>query len=183
MDSANRFPCILMHPGRFPATLLDPFNPPRIKLIVEIGPGKVSFSFAGSSNQAKTLISETFDKVQSVNVQPLSAGSRRLEILRKSLGRVLLVAAVLFVYLFISHLQQARDLIYTMLIALAAAVLVSGPLFFVFNGGLSSNTDVVRFHFNPLPPRKPFYLEVDSGSAAHLRQALISAGAKFEQAI
>lgn len=177
MDTPKRFSCTVMHPGRFPAYFLDPLNPPKIKVIAEIDTDKLSFISSPSSGQAKTLASEPFGNISNVTIQHLSIGAQRLELLRKSLIRYVVVATLLFIYMFVF---QSRDFGYSILIALAGAI-VSGPLFFLFNGGFSVKNDVIRFHFTPVKRGKAFYLEIEPTHKLELQQALLSAGLKLEE--
>jgi hypothetical protein len=181
MDAPNRFACTVVHPGRFPPVITDPFNPLRVKLYAEIDTEKVSLISMPANGKEKILANEPFMNIREVIVKHLSGNDQRLEIIRKSLVRISIVVVVLFICQIQSHLSEPLDFGYYLSIALLAAVFVSGPLFFVFHGGLSIKNDVVRFLFTPLERGKSFYLEVDATQESHIRQALLSANVKIEE--
>jgi len=178
MDT-KRFSCALMCPALFPAYIR---NPPKIKVVAEVDSDKIAFVSSPPGGQARTIAGELIGNVSKVIIQHLSVNSQRLEVLRKSLFRIPVVAAALFIYFMLqSRLAPSRDLVYYILIALVAAACVSGPLFFLLNGGLTIKNDAVRFHFTPLKKGKPFYLEVEPAQELEIRQAFLSAGLKLEE--
>lgn len=172
MDTPGSFPCILMHPGLFPGFFLDLFNPPRTKVVAEIDADTLSFV---SHKKSVPLTS-----IENVSIKRLSAGSQRLEILGKTLVRILVLTAFLSLCQLGSISRYSQPPVYSILIALAVATVLGGPLFFLRNGGFKIKSSVVRFHFKPLRDDKPFYLEVEPEHEAGLSQILLSAGLKFE---
>ena len=172
MDTPRRFACILMHPGLFPGLLLDFANPPRTKVTAEIDSEKLSFL---PQNKTVSLAS-----IGSVAIQHLSARSQLLEILRKTMIRILMLTAFLSICQVASSLGQSLGPIFSILIALAVATILSGPLFFLRNGGLEIKDAVVRFQFIPLGHAKPFYLEVEPAQEDDVSRTLGHAGLELE---
>lgn len=149
--------------------------------MAEIDADKISFISPPSGGRDKVLGSEAFGNISHVTPQHLSVGSQRIEILQKSLGRIIAVAALLFLCQIQYHLSQPQELIYIVFIALTVATCVSGPLFFLFNGGLTIKDDVDRFYFTLLKQGKPFYIEIEPAHESEIHQALLSAGLGFER--
>ena len=141
MDGLKRIPCTLMHPGLFPAF---PHNPPRIRVTVEIGSGKLSF-VSSSGGQDRTLASEPIGNIGNVTIRQLSENAQGLEILKKGLLRAAVVGAAGLIFL----LCRSYSLGFGLLIGLALAG-ASDALSFLLNGGLAIKDDVVRFCFVPL---------------------------------
>jgi hypothetical protein len=175
MDIQNKISCTVMHPKLFPAYFLDPFNPQRIKVIVEIDTDKLSFLSLLSSGKSRSRGNVLITSVRSVVIQNLSKNAQRLEILKRSLTRYLFIAVLISIYLF---LFQSAPLFMGIFIALACAI-VWVPLYFLFDGGFTVK-EVVRFLFTPVDLEKSFYLEVEQGQEKEVQQALLSAGLNFD---
>jgi len=161
-------PCTVLHPRLFPASPLDPFNPPRVRAVAEIESGALLFKTPGPGASSATMGSETLSSIRTVTINHLSADAQRLEIIRMSAMRYLLVAIVFTAYSFVFH---EHDIVYSVFVGTVGA-LVSAPLFFVFHGGLSVDHEVVRFHFAPDNVSRKFYLEVHPALERGLREAL-----------
>jgi hypothetical protein len=161
-----------MHPGLFPGFFLDLFNPPRTRVTAEIDGDALSFI---SHKKSVPLAS-----IEKVTIKHLSPGSQRLEILGKTLVRILVLTAFLSLCQLGSISRYSQPPVYSILIALAVATILGGPLFFLRNGGFKIKGSVVRLYFKLLGQDKPFYLEVEPEHEAGLSQVLLSAGLKFE---
>lgn len=177
MDIQNKISCTVMHPKLFPAYFLDPFNPQRIKVIVEIDTDKLSFLSLRSIGKSRLLGIVPFDNVHNVAIQNLSVKAQRLEILKKSLFRYFFLSAVLSIYLF---LFQSVPL-FTSTIMILTVSPIMFPLNFLFNGGFAVKNEVARFLFTPIKLEKSFYLEVEQGYETELQKALLTAGLKFAE--
>jgi hypothetical protein len=175
MNIQNKISCTVMHPKLFPAYFLDPFNPQRINAIVEIDTDKLSFLSLPSIGKSRLPGNVPLDNVHHVAIQNLSVKAQRLEILRKSLIRYLVLSTVFSIYLF---LFKSAPLFTGTIIALTAAIIIL-PLNFLFNGGFAVKNEVVRFLFTPIEPGKSFYLEVEQGYEPELQKALLTFGLKF----
>jgi hypothetical protein len=171
MEGETAFAGVLMHPGLFPGLLLDFANPPRTKVSAEIHSDKLSFLPHNRS--------VPFGDIDSVIVQHLSAQSQLGELLQKTVVRIFILAAFLAICQLGSSLGQSSGPLLSILIALAVATVVSGPLFFVRNGGLEIKGDVVRFRFLPTKQAKAFYLEVGPTQERAVSQALLSVGLRL----
>jgi hypothetical protein len=161
-----------MHPRLFPATPLDPFNPPRLRATAQIEGSTLLLTAPGSGAHTATFGTESLKAIRNVAIKRLTASAQVLEILRMSALRYLVVAIALTIYVFVFH---EHDPVYSVLIGLAGA-LVSAPLFFMFRGGLSVEGEVVRFQFYPNDARRGFYIEVDPPHEPLLRDALSNCG-------
>jgi len=175
MEIQNKIPCVVMHPNLFPAYFLDPFNPIRTKAMVEICTDKLSFLSLPSNGKSRSMGSVPLNNVQNVTIQNLSTIAQRIEILKKSIVRYLFLSAIIALYTFIF---KSAPLIMAIVIALAAGTIMF-PLNFLLNGGLATKKPVVRFLFTPVDMEKAFYLEVEQGREAELKEALHSAGLRF----
>jgi hypothetical protein len=176
MEIQNKISCTVMHPKMFPAYFLDPFNPQRVKVMIEIDTDKLSFLSLPSSGQSKSLGSVLIDTVRSVVIQKLSINAQRLEILKKSLLRYFFIAALFSIYLFVF---KSSPLFTGIFIALVGASVIV-PLYFLSQGGFTIKNEVVRFLFTPVGLEKSFYLEVEQGHEKEVQQALLSAGLNFD---
>ena len=164
-----------MHPKLFPAFFLDPFNPQRIKVIIEIDTEKLSFISLTPRGQSKFRGSVLIDSIRSIEIQNLSINAQRLEILKKSLLRYFFIAALISIYMFLFKSAPLFMGIYNALIF----AIVLFPLFFLSDGGFSVKNEVVRFLFTPVDLKKPFYIEVEQGLEKEVQQALLTAGLNF----
>jgi len=174
MGNTVRFPCTIVHTGLFPTPLLDPFNPLKVKIVVEVSSDKLSF--LASKNQDKVLGSQPTAKITHSSVQLLTANQRRFEVFQRTLVRMALVAAIVFLWtLFIQHYGLSLSLF----IALILACFV-GPLNFMMNGGLTIKGDLFRFQFISEETEKRFYLDLAPKYGLEFRQALRSASLRFE---
>ena len=175
MDTPDKFFCTVVHPGLFPAPITDPFNPLRVKLVVEVGKDGLSFLSSPVNGQPKVLGSEPIGQIVGDTPCHLSPNKQRLEVFQRSLLRMGMVMAMFFLY---GLFFRPYGPFYAFLLGLAGAFL-SGPLFFIFNGGLSAREEIIRFQFHPVKTGRSFYLDVEPALESVFRQALNSAGIKF----
>ena len=174
MDTPRTFLCTVMHPRLFPAPITDPFNPLRVKMLVEVGAEDLIIRASAPIAKGKVMWTEPLTGIGRVAVERMAGSAQRLEILRRSLLRMALVGGITLAY---TLLFRSYPLGYDVLMALAVAGFV-GLLNFLLNGGLGRKQDVVRFHFIPAEGGRLFYLEVLPAEELDLRQALLSAGLK-----
>jgi hypothetical protein len=177
MEVIYRIPCTIMHPKLFPPFFLFPLRPSRSKVFVEIDLCKLSFLSTLSSGESKSRGSVTIDSISSVAVENLSLNAQRVEILRNVFLSNLLLAAFLSLYLFVF---KSAPLFMAVIISLISAM-VFLPLSFLFDGGFTVKSEVVRFIFTPVDLEKTFYLEVAKGCEAELQQALLVASLQFTE--
>lgn len=176
MDTQG-FPCTLSHPGLFPAF---PRNPPKLPVMAEVGRDALAFVSSLAGAHARTLVSEPLAGIRHVTIRHLSRASQRLEILRRSLLRIVGLALVVFVVMLLRRASRPSDILYNIGVALAGAALI-GPLVFLLNGGFGIKKDVVRFHFTRSEQGRPFGLEVDPSDEAAVHQVLLSFGLRFQE--
>jgi hypothetical protein len=169
MDTTPSFPCTLMYPALFPAF---PLNPPKLKVMVTINPDNLTFVSVGPG---KTVASEPYGNIQNAVIDHVSPETQMLEIFRKSLVRIIIVAAVFFFYMVYTHLRDPYSPVYYLLIALVGAG-VSGALFFTLNGGLTAWHSIIRVVFTPVEHRKKFYFEIKPEDEIAIQEALRTAG-------
>jgi hypothetical protein len=175
MGRKNKFPCTIVNTGLFHTPLLDPFNPLKVKIVVEISNAKLTFLAA--TRLEKVLGSEPTAKISLRSIRMLTANHRRLEAFQRTLIRMGLVAAITFLWvLFI----QRYGLRLSLTIALITACFI-GPLTYLLNGGFSVKGNIFRFDFIREETGKPFYLDVAPEIEPELRQALRSVGLRAEE--
>lgn len=178
MDTHDTFLCTVMHPRLFPAPIIDPGNPLRVKVLVQVGADELIVRASAPSAEGKVLGSEPWTKIGGVTIERLTGSTRRLEIMRRSLLRMALVGGIALVFFLFF---RSFPLHYAVLGALAIAAFV-GPLNFLLNGGLGRKQDAVRFYFMPAEGGRRFYLEVLPAEEPELHQALLSAGLSVKDA-
>lgn len=175
MDIQNKISCVVMHPKLFPAYFLDPFNPQRMKAIVEVDTDKLSFLSLPSNRKSRLLGNVSLNNIQNVTVQNLSTKAQRFEILKKSLVRYLFLSVVIALYTF---LFQSVPLFASFMITLTIAPIMF-PFIFLLNGGFAIKKEVARFLFTPVDMEKTFYIEVESRHETELQESLHCAGLRF----
>jgi hypothetical protein len=177
MEPSRMFLCTVVHPRLFPGPITDPGNPLRVKMLVEMNAEDLIIRASAASAKGKIMGTEPLAKLDRVTIERLSGSAQRIEILRRSLLRMALVAGIVLVFaLFV----RAYPLGISALIALAVAAFI-GPLNFLLNGGLGGKQDVVRFHFTLSEQSRTFYLEVPPAQESELHQALLAAGLNLEE--
>ena len=176
MDTQRTFLCMIMHPRLFPGVLTDPGNPLRVQQLVEVGARELVIRAPASRPAGKIMGTEPLAGIGQVTVEHLAGSTQRIEILRRSLWRMVLVGGIVLAY---TLFFQSYPLHYAVLSALAVAGFVV-PLNFLLNGGLGRQRGVVRFHFFPTGEGRPFYLEVPPTREQELHEALSAAGLRPE---
>ncbi len=178
MDTPRTFLCTVMHPGLFPGPIIDLGRPLRVKMLVEVGTEDLIIRASAPIAKGKVMGTESLSKIGRVTIERVTGSAQRIEILRRSLWRMVLVGGIVLAY---TLLFRSYPLRYDALMALAVAAFI-GPLNFLLDGGLGRKPDVVRFHFMPTESGRPFYLEVLSAEQQELHEALLAAGLSPEDA-
>lgn len=179
MDTPRTFLCTVRHSRLFPSIITDPGNPPRVKMLIEVGADDLIIRAPAASAEGKVMGTEPLAKIDQVTIERLGGNEQRMEILRHSLIRMALVGGIVLV---VSLFVRVYPLSISTLIALAVAAFI-GPLNFLLNGGLGPKHDVVRFHFIQSGHGQSFYLEVPPTHELELHQALLAAGVSPEEAV
>lgn len=178
MDTPRMFLCTVMHPRLFPGLIMDPGNPLRVRMLVEVGAEELVIRAPVPSGRGKVMGTEPLVGIGRVTIEHMAGDAQRLEILHRSLQRMALVGGIVLAFtLFVRAYPPATSV----LMALAVAVFI-GPINFLFNGGLGRKQDVVRFHFYPTRDGRSFYLEVLSTEEQDLYETLFAAGLRPEDA-
>jgi len=145
-------------------------------MLVEVGTEELIIRASAASAKDKIMGTERLAKIDQVIIERLVGSAQRIEILRRSLLRMVLWGGIVLVFfLFV----RTYPLGIGILAALAVAAFV-GALNFLLNGGLGRKQDVVRFHFALSEHGHTFYLEVPPTQELGLHQALRAACLSLE---
>ena len=160
-----------------PPIMTDPFNPPKIKVGLEIDSGQLQFISLSSLRKGKALGAELFSALDHFTVTEVSAVSRVSEIFLMSLIRG--AAWVILFYLFFV-LFRSYSLGFGILMAGVVGLFAAG-FYFLLNGGLTSWKAVVRFRFVRKEKNGKFQFDVEPSYAEELRVKILSSGLRLVQ--
>lgn len=179
MDTSKMFACTIMHPKLFPGPITDPGNPLRVEMLAEVGAEGLIIRAPAPSAKGKVMGSEPLAGIDRVSIERLDGSAQRLEIMRRSLKRMVLVGGIVLGFaLFVRAYPPGISI----LMALAVAAFI-GSLNFLLNGGLAHKQNTVRFHFFPTEDGRSFYLEVSPARELELHKALLGAGLRLEDGV
>lgn len=176
MDEAKTLLCTVMYPELFPDPFLGIGKPPKVKMLVEVGPKELLIHKSSRFAKGKITRVESFSGIDEVVIECLSGGAQRNEILHNSLLWMALIGGGTLVYqLFIRGYSLGISALSALIVATS-----SGLLKFLLDGGFGRKQNVVRFHFTP-SGRRTFYLEVPLAHEPEIHQALLAAGLNLEE--
>ena len=172
MDGSNMFHCTVIHPRLFPGPILNPGNPLKVELLVEVGDEDLKIRASAGKAKGKLMGTEPFSNIEQVTVKHIDKSAQRIEILWHSMLRMAIVVGIVLVFIYFTRPYSVG---LNLLIALLIAV-ITGFLNFLLNGGLGRKQNIVRFHFELNDYHRGFSLEIPSIQESGLHQALLAAG-------
>jgi hypothetical protein len=176
MESSKLFPARLSHPRLTPPVITDPLNLLIINVLIKIEPDRLVFNTEPLLNRGKIFGEERFSNIANIKVEYLKASKRREEIFRKSLIRGILWVIIFF---FIILFTRPYGIDFLILIPTIAGI-VGGIFYFLFNGGITTWDDKVRFTCVLEKENKKFFFEVDPKLAAEVYRTLINNGIRID---